>query len=169
MCLETKRSSERLLVCDLSRIQWFKLVRNCSLVVTLKNFVRICLGALRFVPGRILAAALLSVVLGATASAQQQLRQASELLSAGKFPEAEAVLRKRLSAVPNDHRAKVLLGVALDQQGRSAEAEKIYRDVLKARPNDLAALANLGVLLIKTNRENEAQAVLEKVLKLDPA
>ena len=111
---------------------------------------------------------LLSVFSSQVIAQGDAVRIASVHLRKKEYSSAERVLVEHLKASPKDQKAKVLLAVAVDQQGRSAEAESLLRGVLETNPKSVAALANLGVILIKTKRPDEAEAAFENVLKSNP-
>src|SRR5690242_2240876 len=110
---------------------------------------------------------LCSVSFGQTQSATS-LDEATALLQARRFAEAEAATRKVLAAKPRNADAHALLALILDQRGVSTEAEREYQAALRLKPNLVSALSNYGVLLARTNRQAEAIAKFEEVLRLDP-
>lgn len=99
---------------------------------------------------------------------QNPLAEATELLQAQRFEEAETATRKVVDANPRNADARALLALILDQRGQQAEAEREYQAALKLKPNLVSALSNFGVLLARTNRPAEAIAKFEEVLRLDP-
>jgi Flp pilus assembly protein TadD len=104
----------------------------------------------------------------AYAQATASLDEATALLQARRFAEAEAATRKVLAAKPRDADAHALLALILDQRGVQSEAEREYATALRLKPNLVSALSNFGVLLARTNRTAEAIAKFEEVLRLDP-
>jgi len=92
------------------------------------------------------------------------LDEATALLQARRFAEAEAATRKVLAAKPRYAEAHALLALILDQRGVPAEAESEYETALRLKPNLVTALSNFGVLLARTNRPVEAIAKFEEVL-----
>jgi len=97
-----------------------------------------------------------------------ELRDAVQLLSAGKLAEAEPIIRSVIASSPGIADAHNLLGVILDQRGRFPEAEREYREALRLNPQGISTRANLGVLLARTGRATEAIAAFESVLQVVP-
>jgi tetratricopeptide (TPR) repeat protein len=64
--------------------------------------------------------------------------------SRGRFPQAEAALRRALELGPADGEARRLLAVTLVQQGRVEEAMREYEEILRRSPDDLDALNNVA-------------------------
>ena len=96
------------------------------------------------------------------------LRESAALIEAGKFSEAEPLLRRAASIAPKNSDARNLLGIVFDQQGRFAEAEKSYRAALELNPKAVSPLANLGVLLARSKKYEQAARAFENVLKIAP-
>jgi len=96
---------------------------------------------------------------------------ANALSGVFKTDEAEAVLRRRLAASPEDGRAHFLLALLLldNHVGseRNTEAETHLRTVLQLEPDQSAAHDRLGKLLLQTNRAPEAVAQLEQAVQQD--
>ena len=59
-----------------------------------------------------------------------RLREAAELLQAGRIDDAEPIVRRVLAIAPQAADAHNLLGAILDQRGRTEEAEREYREAL---------------------------------------
>jgi Flp pilus assembly protein TadD len=96
------------------------------------------------------------------------LEEATALLQARRFAEAEAATRKVLATKPRSADAHALLALILDQRGQEVEAEREYQTALRLKPNLVSALSNFGVLLARTNRPADAIAKFEEVLRIDP-
>ncbi|MCA1605780.1 MAG: tetratricopeptide repeat protein, partial [Acidobacteria bacterium] len=96
------------------------------------------------------------------------IHDATTLLQAGRFEEAEEIARRAVTAHPRDPNARAVLGVILEQRGQANEAEREYREALRLDRNSTVALANLGVLLGRTGRGDQAIATFERVLRLAP-
>jgi tetratricopeptide (TPR) repeat protein len=96
------------------------------------------------------------------------LREAAELLQAGRLDAAEPQVRRALALAPENADAHNLLGAILDQRGKALEAEREYRSALRLNPKAVGALANLGVLLARTHRPLEAAQAFESALHLAP-
>ncbi len=94
---------------------------------------------------------------------------ANALSGVFKTDDAEAVLRRRLAAAPEDGRAHFLLALLLLDNHvnaeRNTEAETHLRTVLRLEPDQSAAHERLGKLLLQTNRAPEAVAQLEQAVQ----
>lgn len=134
-------------------------------------------GAHRRSPGRVAATALV-VALGAgpTLTAEPAPRPGGrrvdggellELVRAGEYRRAEAILRPSLPRDP-DGRLHFLLGVVLHRQLRWAEAEPFLRAAAGAQPARAPWLHALAQNHLELGRCREAMAVLERCLALDP-
>ena len=98
----------------------------------------------------------------------ENLREAAELLQAGRIDDAEPIVRRILAIAPQAADAHNLLGAILDQRGRTEEAEREYREALRLNPRSISARANLGVLLARTNHTDQAVQLFESVLHENP-
>jgi Flp pilus assembly protein TadD len=76
--------------------------------------------------------------------------------------EAEAYLRKAVTAAPDLWRAWDGLGVAMDRRGRWAEAGAAYSRALALRPKEPAILANSGYSMFLQHRLDEAALLLDR-------
>ncbi len=97
---------------------------------------------------------------------------ASTLRAAGKFQEAEALLRKRIAVAPDESDSLYALALTLLDYNvtpeRSSEAEASLQKAVKLEPQDEAYLARLGRLLVDQNRSQDAIPYLEQAQRLDP-
>src|SRR5215469_11034289 len=96
------------------------------------------------------------------------LRNAAQLIAAGKLESAESELRSVLQESPQEHRALDLLGVVRVLQHREADAEMLFRQAIQSRPDFASAHAHLGRLYAQTGRDGEAIPELQMALHLDP-
>ena len=96
------------------------------------------------------------------------LARAAAHLAAGEAPQAEALFRARLAAVPRDWVAASNLGVALDAQGKFADAAAAHGVALAANPSHLPARFNLAAALLKLGDRAAALPHLNAILA-DPA
>jgi tetratricopeptide (TPR) repeat protein len=62
----------------------------------------------------------------------------------GRFPEAEAPLRRALELRPAANEARRLLAITLVHEGRIEEAVRAYGEILRRDPDDLDALNNVA-------------------------
>lgn len=90
----------------------------------------------------------------------------------GRAPEAEAMLRRRVQAAPDDALAHYLLGLILRDTdptpARVAEAEAQTRESLRLSPHNPMAGTQLGQILLDAGRTNEAVALFEDARARDP-
>ena len=83
----------------------------------------------------------------------------------GRFPEAEADLRRILADDPEDARAMNALGYMLTvNTTRYEEARKLIEAALKHQPDDPAVIDSMGWVLFKLGQAQEARVHLEKAL-----
>ena len=113
---------------------------------------------------------LAGVVLPAASAAQDpnavfsnpRHRKATELMRAGNYARAEAVLDAAVKAEPTPD-AYGLLGYARENQNRFAAAERAYRESMRLAPDFLFARVRLGIVLTKQKRNRESIAVLQPI------
>jgi len=67
---------------------------------------------------------------------------------------------------PNNARARVLYGLALEKQQQAPEAEKQYKTAIALKPTDAAGYNNLALLLIEQERFAEAKYYCQAGLNL---
>lgn len=82
-------------------------------------------------------------------------RKATELMRAGNYARAEAVLDAAVKAEPTPD-AYGLLGYAREMGNRFAAAEKAYRESMRLAPDFLFARVRLGIVLTKQARHRES-------------
>ena len=89
-----------------------------------------------------------------------------------RWQEAEAVLRRRLAAAPDDAFCHLLLGNVLMDNGptpvRMAEAEAQTREALRLVPHVPPAEVQLAQLLLARNQNGEAISLLKDAFARDP-
>jgi tetratricopeptide (TPR) repeat protein len=100
--------------------------------------------------------------------AAAEVQRAYELANRRRFAEAEALLRERLAAEPDDKGALDLLGFVLYFQGGYADAEACCRRALEIVPDDAYATKGLGLCVAKQGRTREGLAFLERAAALRP-
>ncbi len=87
------------------------------------------------------------------------------------YPEAEALLRKRLTAAPDDAQAHYLLAtllqIASPSAAREAEAEQELRTSLKLEPTAITVKTRLGRLLLDHGNAAEAIPLLQSSIRAD--
>jgi len=97
------------------------------------------------------------------------LRNAAQLIAAGKLESAESELRSVLQESPQEHRALDLLGVVRVLQHRERDAETLFRQAIHSQPDFASAHAHLGRLYAQTGRDGDAIPELQQAIRLDPA
>ncbi len=98
-------------------------------------------------------------------------QQARVLIKFGKLPEAEANLRRVLTAYPRDRMSWQQLGELCKIKRDYASAQRCYEQVLGIDPEDAGAHYNLMLIFRKLGRHEDAarEAKLFADLKDDPA
>ena len=100
--------------------------------------------------------------------ARGHVARGTELLHAGRFPEAEAELRQALEAQPQDATAWQNLAVARERQGDLAGARAAYERTIELQPTAAVAQGNLGALVLGQGEVESGIAWLEKSLANAP-
>lgn len=98
--------------------------------------------------------------------ATETVRRGEALLQKGKPSEAQGLFEKAIDADPEDLRAHLDLGLALEMQGQMEAAERAYRQALEIDPEFPEALNNLGLLLRKQDRLDEAAELLRQAVQV---
>lgn len=97
-----------------------------------------------------------------------ELRDAAAALGAGNSEEAEKLVRRRLTAHPNDVVALCLLADIAERYGRNADAAHLLRRVMRMAPGYTRARHNYAVILMRQNRADEALVECERLLERAP-
>ncbi|MEW6074263.1 MAG: sulfatase-like hydrolase/transferase [Planctomycetota bacterium] len=97
-----------------------------------------------------------------------RLLVAQELVNAGRWPEAERILREVLAAEPGNSFALDRLGIALIEQGRAVEAIAPLARLVAEGAGDEHAEVNLALSLAAAGRTAEAIAHVQRALALRP-
>ena len=120
--------------------------------------------------GRVLAGALLAIVLGFVAwSVRAALREAETAEPAAPVAPAPVVSTALdYGALIDDENFQVLLGMAYGKAGRIDEAMVHQREAIRINPRSLFALNNLGYYLFLKGSYEESAAALEEALRIDP-
>lgn len=87
---------------------------------------------------------------------------------AGRVVEAEALLRKAVSAQPANVRALGMLGVVLDAQKRFEEAEPVYLKAARLAPRSAGLINNVASHYMSRGNLREARTWFERVLSIEP-
>ena len=99
---------------------------------------------------------------------QHALQIAMAQHQAGNLPQAEALYKQVLQALPNQPDALHLLGLIAKQKGDLKTAVQLMRKSLSFNPNYVEALVNLGATLQELNNLSEAADCYRKAIALRP-
>jgi Flp pilus assembly protein TadD len=102
----------------------------------------------------------------ASASSPEALRHAAALHGAGKFSEAEAVLRDAIAHDPGNCSLHNDRGVMFAAMGRDLDALWCYRDAIACSPGAAAAWTNLGNTLTRLRHLKSAATCHQRALSL---
>jgi tetratricopeptide (TPR) repeat protein len=102
------------------------------------------------------------------AAGQAQLERARQLVAKGSLKEAEATLRRIITANPNNPEARTLLGTTLVLEGIRGEAIEQLTDAVRLRPNSARSHNQLGMAFSRFLEVKPAREEFEKALELDP-
>ena len=98
---------------------------------------------------------------------------AGALRQNGRMADAEAMLRRRVAAAPDDGRSRYLLAsLLLDHDptdARLAEAQGETEEAMRLAPQSWAAQQQMAVVQMRLKKPREAAAWLQKVLAADPS
>lgn len=90
------------------------------------------------------------------------------LNDAGRYGDAEALLRRQLAATPRDSKTQENLGIVLLKAGRVAEARDVLRGALAQNERLPITWNTLGVALYQTGDAAGAIAAWQRAAALDP-
>ncbi len=94
---------------------------------------------------------------------------AAELVSKGQITESLPQWRKAVDLDPEDEKARVNLGFALDHQGLIDEAIEQYRKAIEIAPEHASAYDNLALDLLQRGKLQEAIEAWTSGLSIEPA
>ncbi|HJL19757.1 MAG TPA: tetratricopeptide repeat protein [Sandaracinaceae bacterium LLY-WYZ-13_1] len=100
--------------------------------------------------------------------ASEDVERGESLLAAGDAAAAEQAFRAAIEADPEDPRAHLDLGLALEMQERFDEAAAAYRAALEIDATFAEALNNLGVLLRDSGQHEDAVRTLREAVRARP-
>ncbi len=89
-------------------------------------------------------------------------------LERGNAREAERLTRDFLESAPDDENGMLMLGVALDRQGRSADAAQVYGKLVRMFPQSAMHWNNLGTVLRSAGQVLEAEEAYRRAIELEP-
>jgi Flp pilus assembly protein TadD len=101
-------------------------------------------------------------------AAKHYFTQGTSLIHAGRFADAETLLREALRLRPEDPDVLNNLGTAIWQQGRPSEASAYYLRAHQYNPNDYGILNNLGIALWDQGHPDRAVVFYRRALALRP-
>ena len=99
---------------------------------------------------------------------QHALQTAMGQHQAGNLPQAEALYKQVLQALPNQPDALHLLGLIAKQKGDLKTAAQLMRKALAVNPNYVEAYVNLGATLQEQNNLSDAADCYRKAIALRP-
>ncbi len=95
------------------------------------------------------------------------LSRAKELMLAGRFDDAELILRKEIKNSPNLALQYNDLGYLLYLEDRFQESELILQKAISLEPNFLAPKFNLARVMVSVNRYSEAITILDSIVDIN--
>jgi Mitochondrial biogenesis AIM24/Tetratricopeptide repeat len=96
------------------------------------------------------------------------LASAADLVSAGRFREAETEVLEALSITPGDLRSLKLLALVRFKLGRFDESRSLCHEIAASLPSDAGIHLKLGLIALKLDRLDEAVFELETAARLAP-
>lgn len=99
---------------------------------------------------------------------QAKLRQAFELLNAGRVQEARTAAKAILKLVPKEPNALYLLGVVAHQAGELKSAAGFFEKSYAADRTNLAAMSGMGIVRLDQKRYAEAVKIFETLSRHMP-
>ena len=103
-----------------------------------------------------------------SAHAETQARLADLFLMLGRFDRAEALLRERVAANPDDASLRLSLAAALTGLERHEAADSIHQALLSNRTLEETQLYNLGVALFRSNAADRAAEAFRRLTVARP-
>lgn len=116
-----------------------------------------------------LAVMLQSAAAAAQSSAASQVQEADRLLSSGDIAGATAALRKIVASAPSSFDARLVLGRALDLDGKHAEARVQLEEAIRLASDDqrTTALTAMGVSYAFESKPDEAARYYQRAYDAD--
>jgi tetratricopeptide (TPR) repeat protein len=99
--------------------------------------------------------------------AEEHVERAHELYEAGRWEEAESLLRRALALNPYHAEWHFNLGLTLEAAGRFDDATSAFKDAFELGPEDPQAAMMVGVSCLRAQRYKESIPWLEAASKLD--
>ena len=76
--------------------------------------------------------------------------------------------RESVDLAPNHYRPRLLLGEALEDEGRRDEAIEEYKTAIRLRPTEPSGYVRLGRSLAETGRFDDARQQFMRAMEIDP-
>ena len=94
---------------------------------------------------------------------------ATRLLVSPRSSGTAVALGRALECGPGGVEGRLVLGLALREQGRASEAEQVLRDALSQQPKHPALLLELANALADLGRRDEAITALDQAVRIQPS
>ncbi len=101
-------------------------------------------------------------------NATLKLQFANLLHDARMFPRAIEAYKSYLQSVPDNHDARVDMGICYYETGDAAQAVREIESVIKASPRHQMAMFNLGVIQLSLQNMSESNKWLKRCIEIDP-
>lgn len=99
---------------------------------------------------------------------EEHVDRAHELFEAGRWAEAERLLRRAISAHPDRAEWHFNLGLTLEAGGKYAEALASFTESARLNPTDVQSIIACAVNNLRLDQPAPARDLLAKARKLDP-
>lgn len=99
----------------------------------------------------------------------QKSQQAKQAMDAAHFPEAAALYRELVRALPDNPGLRLDLGLALHSEGKYSDAIVQFQAAVQGQPDLEPAWFMLGLSHLELNQPRDAVDPLERALRIDPA
>lgn len=107
--------------------------------------------------------------LRAQADLARKSQQAKQAMDAGHFPEAAALYRELVQALPDNPGLRLDLGLALHSEAKYRDAIVQFQAAVRRQPHLEPAWLMLGLSYMELNQPREAVDPLESALRIDPS
>lgn len=104
---------------------------------------------------------------GGSSTPKDALRNGTEALRTGKFPEAERWLQEAVRSAPQNPIAQMELGVAELRLGRPGDAAAALNRAIRLDPQTRGANLFLGIAYVQMNQADDAAAALRREIDLN--
>jgi tetratricopeptide (TPR) repeat protein len=118
---------------------------------------------------RLASALAFGLLVAASAARADELKDASQLLKAGQYPQALERVNKLLAEKPRDPQARFLKGLILTEQGNTREALEIFQKLTQDYPELPEPYNNLAVIYASQGQYDKARGSLEQSIRTHPS